>query len=94
MANNSNFKKYDFENLMKWKDLNKYKDRLEDMKRMSPFQILGVEESSSKEIVKKAYLEMMKKYHPDISHEFMASHNQEIIKLVNDAYDKIIRGKK
>jgi len=55
-------------------------------KRKTPWEILGVREGASKQEVKKAYIKMQRKYHPDINPSKEA---EEIIKDVNIAYSTI-----
>src|SRR3989338_3003433 len=47
------------------------------------YEVLGVSKNSSKEEIKKAYRELAKKYHPDISKEKDAA---EKFKKVSEAY--------
>jgi len=75
---------------MKWRNLTGgYFNRISDMAKMSPHEILGLEPGCSQQEIKAAYLRMVKAYHPDKSHPFMARHNQEVIKLVNAAYEAL-----
>ena len=55
-----------------------------------PYQILGVSRDASDEEIKKAYREMVKKYHPDnYANTPMAEIAEEKMKEINDAYDRI-----
>ena len=55
-----------------------------------PYKILGVPESASDEEVKKAYLKLARKYHPDNYHDNpLADLAQEKMKQINEAYDQI-----
>ena len=75
---------------MRWKDLNKgYVDRVAAMAAMAPYELLGVAADASAADVKAAYLGMAKAYHPDRADPFMARHNEEVLKLINAAYDKM-----
>lgn len=51
-----------------------------------PYEILGVNEHSSDDDIKKAYRNLAKKYHPDLNKE---ENTEEKFKEINDAYDKI-----
>ncbi len=55
------------------------------------YEILGVKESDSAETIKKAYLKMCKKYHPDLAGG--AAVNEEIFKLISQAYSEILEDK-
>lgn len=52
-----------------------------------PYEILGVNSSSSDADIKKAYRELAKKYHPDVNQGDVTA--EEKFKKINDAYDKI-----
>jgi len=57
-----------------------------------PYKILGVAPSASDDEVKKAYRELVRKYHPDNYHDNPLSDlAQEKMKEVNEAYDAINR---
>jgi curved DNA-binding protein CbpA len=75
---------------MRWKDLRKgYEGRVAAMAAMAPHELLRVAPDADSAAVKAAYLRMVKAYHPDKSDPFMARHNEEAIKLVNAAYEKL-----
>jgi curved DNA-binding protein CbpA len=75
---------------MKWHELkNSYTNRVSQMAKLPPHELLGVPVDASKEEVKAAYLELVKAYHPDKADPFMARHNGEMIKLIIAAYDKL-----
>ena len=59
---------------------------------MNPYQVLGVNENASDEEIRKAYLELVKKYHPDqYGNNPLAGLAQEKLKEVNEAYDTITK---
>jgi curved DNA-binding protein CbpA len=75
---------------MKWKELKEaHSNRLSEMAKMSPHALLGIPANAAPDQIKTAYLELVKTYHPDKSDPFMARHNEEVIKLVNAAYEKL-----
>lgn len=57
---------------------------------MNPYEILGVSENADEETVKKAYRELVKKYHPDrYINNPLADIAAEKMKEINRAYDMI-----
>ncbi len=55
-----------------------------------PYQVLGVSESASDAEIKKAYLDLARKYHPDNYHDNpLADLAQEKMKEINAAYEEI-----
>ena len=75
---------------MKWNDLRRgYLDKIAEAAKLPPHDLLGVTPQSSKEEVKAAYHRLVKAYHPDRADAFMFRHNQEMIKLINAAYEKL-----
>ena len=57
-----------------------------------PYQILGVPETATDAEVKKAYLNLARKYHPDNYHDNpLADLAQEKMKIINAAYDQITK---
>ena len=57
-----------------------------------PYQILGVPETASDAEVKKAYLNLARKYHPDNYHDNpLADLAQEKMKEINAAYEQITK---
>ena len=77
---------------MKWQDLPKrYVGRLELLRTQKPHEILNVSEHASLDDVKAAYRRLVKIYHPDKADEFFQASNEEVIKLINDAYKKMAR---
>ncbi len=59
---------------------------------MDPYSVLGVSRSASDGEIKKAYRELVKKYHPDkYADESMKNLASEKLKQINAAYDEIQR---
>lgn len=57
-----------------------------------PYQVLGVPETATDAEVKKAYLNLARKYHPDNYHDNpLADLAQERMKEINAAYDEITK---
>lgn len=60
-----------------------------------PYKVLGVSPSATEDEVKKAYRELIKKYHPDnYSGSPLEDLASEKMKEVNEAYDEIMRQRK
>ncbi len=74
---------------MEWKELNRYSNIVEELQNKDPYEILEIERTASKKEIKEAYYRKVKTYHPDNSDEFIKKNNESIMKIVNDAYDKI-----
>ncbi|HTH48555.1 MAG TPA: DnaJ domain-containing protein [Candidatus Limnocylindria bacterium] len=77
---------------MKWRDLpTGYADRPEVLRTLSPHEVLQVAENAPIEEVKAAYRRLAKLYHPDRSHEFMQGSNAEVLKILNDAHEALVK---
>lgn len=60
---------------------------------MNPYEVLGVPDGADIETVKKAYKELVKKYHPDkYINNPLADLASEKLKEINKAYDMIMSG--
>ena len=60
---------------------------------MNPYEVLGVSENADEETVKRAYKELVKKYHPDkYVNNPLADLASEKLKEINKAYDMIMSG--
>ncbi|NMA24943.1 MAG: DnaJ domain-containing protein [Clostridiales bacterium] len=57
-----------------------------------PYSVLGISHNASDEEIKKAYRELVRKYHPDNYHNNpLADLAQEKMKEINEAYDAITK---
>jgi len=57
----------------------------------NPYEVLGVKEGASKEEIKKAYRELVKKYHPDQYRDNpLAQLAEEKMREINEAYDYLM----
>jgi len=76
---------------MKWRNLGKRQDIIEEYKNKNPYEILEVLPSASMKEIKRAYRTLIKRYHPDVSDRFLRKTNEEIAKFINTAYESILR---
>lgn len=61
---------------------------------MNPYEVLGVPQGADEETIKKAYKELVKKYHPDqYANNPLSSLAEEKLKEVNEAYSMLMNGK-
>ena len=61
-------------------------------KRQDPYSVLGVPSSASDDEVKKAYRELIRKYHPDsYVNNPLSDLAEEKFKEVQEAYDQIMK---
>ena len=59
-----------------------------------PYKVLGVSPNASNDEVKRAYRELVKKYHPDnYVNNPLADLAEEKMKEINEAYDAIMKGR-
>ncbi|MCX7714489.1 MAG: J domain-containing protein [Clostridia bacterium] len=58
---------------------------------MNPYEVLGVPEGADEETIKRAYRELVKKYHPDkYANNPLADLASEKLKEINKAYDMLM----
>ena len=61
---------------------------------MNPYEVLGISEGADEETIKKAYKELVKKYHPDkYVNNPLADLAAEKMKEINKAYDMLTKKK-
>lgn len=62
---------------------------------MNPYKVLGVSEDADEETIKRAYRELVKKYHPDkYVNNPLADLASEKLKEINEAYDMLMNQNK
>ena len=77
---------------MNWKDLgNNYKPRLEELEKMTSYEILEVNANVTLIDPKKAYRNKIRIYHPDGADGFMREYTEEVSKLINKAYQDLLK---
>lgn len=60
----------------------------------NPYEVLGVRQGATEEEIKKAYRELVKKYHPDQYRDNpLSSLAEEKLKEINEAYDSLVKNK-
>jgi len=58
----------------------------------NPYEVLGIKEGASEEEIKRAYREMVKKYHPDqYQNNPLSKLAEEKLREVNEAYDYLMK---
>jgi DnaJ-class molecular chaperone len=76
---------------MKWRNRNpNLSDELSRLRALSPREVLRVGPHATMEEIKAAYRTAMKAYHPDKADPFMRRHNEEITRIIIQAYKDLI----
>jgi molecular chaperone DnaJ len=76
---------------MKWKNRKPLlSDELARLEGLDPYELLKITPDATADEVKSAYRQLVKVYHPDKADPFMKNYNEQVIKLINDAYDRLI----
>lgn len=78
---------------MKWREISQqYNDQIAKLRAnlaQDPYKLLGLSSSASDDEIKRAYRKHVRAYHPDKQSAFMRAHGQEMVKIVNEAYERI-----
>ena len=81
---------------MKWREIPLgYKSRIKEMQVLlarDPFLVLEISSSASTDEVKAAYRKKISTYHPDKQGDFLRGFSQEMSKIINVGYEKILKG--
>ena len=76
--------------MMDWKNLTPgYHSKLEAAAEQSPHDLLEISIDATPDQVREAWKKLVKTYHPDRADPFLTAHNQEMLKLINRAYEKM-----
>jgi len=76
---------------MKWRNRKpQLSDELARLSGLEPHELLSVAPDATADEIKSAYRQMVKVYHPDKADTFMRKHNEQVVKLVNDAYERLM----
>jgi DnaJ-class molecular chaperone len=76
---------------MKWKSRSPMlSDELSRLSGLAPHELLCVAADADAVQVKSAYRQMVKIYHPDKADPFMRKHNEQVTKLINAAYERLL----
>jgi len=76
---------------MKWRDAHPpHEDLLQRFAALPPEEVLGVSPAAGRSELRAAWLRLLKVYHPDRSDPFLQAHNEEMVKLINQAYQVLL----
>ena len=79
------------ESRVRWQDLSiRPTIDLEALEAMDPFQLLGVTRGSTRAEVRRAYLALVRAYHPDRLDEFMRRQGERVTRILNAAYERAL----
>lgn len=79
---------------MRWRELHPLDaSSTEALAKRPPAEILRVAPDASCAQIKAAYRRLARAYHPDVADPFVRERNQEMLKLVNRAYEALARSR-
>lgn len=80
---------------MRWRPLGgAHLNRIEHLRRLPPHELLGVGAGASFEEIRRAYRARARAYHPDRMDPFLRAHGEEVMRLINTAYERLTEGRK
>ena len=76
---------------MKWREIeSRAQSEVERLKTLDANLVLGIEANATPEQIRNAFRSLVKTYHPDRAHPFMREHNEQVIRVIISAYEKMI----
>jgi len=79
---------------MRWKNISTITQKYRmDLQERDPYEVLRVEPHASIREIHLAYRQLIKVYHPDIADVFMRKSSEEMLKLINSAYEEVMKQK-
>ena len=75
---------------MRWRNVNRHQNTLDGLRRLPPHELLGIAATASEIEIKAAYREKARAYHPDSLDPFLKRHGEEVMKLLNRAYQLLL----
>lgn len=77
---------------MKWREIETgFDGRLQELRNKTAYEVLEIDASSSLLEAKKAWRRKVALYHPDRVDPFMRQYAQELVKILNEAWEFIER---
>ena len=73
---------------MQWRD--RQISTCQELARLPAHELLGVAATASEAEIKVAYRKKARVYHPDSVDPFLRRHGEEVMKLLNRAYDHML----
>ena len=75
---------------MRWREISpELTNEIKRLKSLKPRELLSVNIDATSDEIKSAYRRLAKVYHPDKADPFMRKHNEEVMKLINAAYEQL-----
>ena len=75
---------------MRWREISpELTNEIKRLKSLKPRELLSVNIDATSDEIKSAYRRLAKVYHPDKADPFMRKYNEEVMKLINAAYEKL-----
>ena len=76
---------------MKWRNRKpELSDELSRLSGLEAHELFNIARDANVEEIKRAYHQLVKIYHPDKSDPFMRKYNEQVIKIINEAHERLI----
>jgi DnaJ-class molecular chaperone len=75
---------------MRWRSISRETSALEQLRRVPAHELLDVPLTASEGEIKAAYRRKARAYHPDFVDPFLKRHGEEVMKLLNRAYELML----